>query len=179
MIDPDKALGPDVNPTFWSTSMRIFSRLVLRDYTTYLFLWISTSQILFCFQSVHSLPLWRTSVLLLCVMLYIKSWQGNSQSLKESLPSIISEYQSALVPRRSINGNILAAFELIHYMKWKKKSKMGYVALKIDTSKRMIILLGSLWSPLCDKWGLLLSLLVWSVFRLLRLPTLFLLMATL
>ena len=55
--------------------------------------------------------------------------------LKETLPLIISDAQSGFVPGRSICDNVLAAFEVIHYMKRKTKGKRGNVALKIDISK--------------------------------------------
>ena len=55
--------------------------------------------------------------------------------LKGILPFIISDAQSTFVPKRSICDNILASFEVIHYMKRKTKGKKGSVALKIDISK--------------------------------------------
>ena len=55
--------------------------------------------------------------------------------LKNLLPLIISEAQSIFVPGRSLCDNVLAAFELIHYMKRRTKGKQGNVVLKIDISK--------------------------------------------
>ena len=45
----------------------------------------------------------------------------SANRLKETLSLIISDAQSAFVPRRSICVNVLAAFEVIHYMKRKMK----------------------------------------------------------
>ena len=55
--------------------------------------------------------------------------------LKDILPVIILDAWSAFVRRRSINDNVLAAFEVIHYMKRRTKGKKGIVALKIDINK--------------------------------------------
>ena len=55
--------------------------------------------------------------------------------LKNLLPRIISQEQSAFVSGRSITDNVLVAFEIIHHMKWKNKGKQGDVAFKIDISK--------------------------------------------
>ncbi|KAL9679495.1 hypothetical protein QQ045_017358 [Rhodiola kirilowii] len=58
--------------------------------------------------------------------------------LKTILPSIISESQSAFVLGRLISDNILAAQELIHYIKSRGRQKTGVCALKLDMTKPMI-----------------------------------------
>ncbi|CAM8887236.1 unnamed protein product [Rhodiola kirilowii] len=55
--------------------------------------------------------------------------------LKVILPSVISESQSAFVPGKLISDNILAAHELFHFIKSRKRQKKGYFALKLDMSK--------------------------------------------
>lgn len=55
--------------------------------------------------------------------------------LKCLLSKIISEVQSAFIPGRLITDNVIAAFEINHWMHIKKQGKMGYSALKIDMSK--------------------------------------------
>ena len=55
--------------------------------------------------------------------------------MKITLPVIISEAQSAFVPRRLIINNIMIAFEINHFLKRKMQGKEGVVALKIDMSK--------------------------------------------
>lgn len=44
---------------------------------------------------------------------------------------IISEAQSAFIPRRIISDNIMVAFEVMHYMKRKKRGNDCWMALKI------------------------------------------------
>ncbi|KAL9659004.1 hypothetical protein QQ045_028263 [Rhodiola kirilowii] len=60
-------------------------------------------------------------------------WSG--PRLKPSLPAIISESQSAFVPGKLIFDNIIAAHELIHYLRTRGSQKICYFALKLDISK--------------------------------------------
>ncbi|CAM8960908.1 unnamed protein product [Rhodiola kirilowii] len=55
--------------------------------------------------------------------------------LKPILPTIISENQGAFIPGKIISDNIIAAQELIHFIRTRDKQKMGYFALKVDISK--------------------------------------------
>ncbi|CAM8999447.1 unnamed protein product [Rhodiola kirilowii] len=55
--------------------------------------------------------------------------------LKTILPRIISDSQSAFIPGRLISDNILAAHELIHFIKTRGRQRMGFCALKLDMTK--------------------------------------------
>lgn len=55
--------------------------------------------------------------------------------MKSVMPDLVDKSQSAFVAGRSIQDNILIAFELIHSMKKKVRGKIGDMALKIDISK--------------------------------------------
>lgn len=55
--------------------------------------------------------------------------------VKAILPSIISPSQSAFVPRRLIGDNTLIAYELLYYMRNKRRGNVGYAAIKLDMSK--------------------------------------------
>ena len=54
--------------------------------------------------------------------------------LKSILPKIISPLQSAFVPSRNIQDNIILAHELLHTYKL-KKGKGGYMFLNMDMKK--------------------------------------------
>lgn len=71
----------------------------------------------------------------LCNVLYKILAKVLANRLKSILPAIISENQSAFVPRRSIHDNVLIAFEMIHHMKKMKRNQESLVALKLDISK--------------------------------------------
>ncbi|XP_042958006.1 uncharacterized protein LOC122293492 [Carya illinoinensis] len=54
---------------------------------------------------------------------------------KGALAEIISPKQSAFLPGRLINDNIMVAYELLHSMRNRKKEKVGSMAMKLDMSK--------------------------------------------
>lgn len=55
--------------------------------------------------------------------------------LKKVLNLVIDECQSAFISDRSISYNMIIGHETLHFLKSKKKGKLGYVALKLDMSK--------------------------------------------
>ena len=55
--------------------------------------------------------------------------------MKNILPSIIDECQSAFVPKRMIFDNIIVAHETIHTMQSKRRRRTGFLAVKLDMSK--------------------------------------------
>lgn len=55
--------------------------------------------------------------------------------LKDILPAVVSENQSAFVPGRLITDNALITLEIFHSMKYRNRSRKGVVAIKLDMSK--------------------------------------------
>lgn len=55
--------------------------------------------------------------------------------MKKLLGLIISENQSAFISGRLITDNVMISYEVMHYLKRKKRGKDGFMALKLDMSK--------------------------------------------
>jgi hypothetical protein len=71
----------------------------------------------------------------LCNVIYKLISKVLVNRLKTLLPTIISESQSAFIPRRLITNNILVAFETLHHMQHQRTGRMGSMAIKLDMSK--------------------------------------------
>lgn len=58
-----------------------------------------------------------------------------ANKMKEVLSKIISWNQSAFIPGMLITNNVMVAYELLHTMQARQKSKVGSMAIKLDMSK--------------------------------------------
>ena len=55
--------------------------------------------------------------------------------LKIIPPQVISNSQSAFMPKRLITDNTTMAFEMLHKMQDRRKGKVGHMVVKLDISK--------------------------------------------
>ncbi|XP_062085599.1 uncharacterized protein LOC133791697 [Humulus lupulus] len=71
----------------------------------------------------------------LCNVLYKVISKVLANRMRGLIDQIISDTQSAFIPGRLISDNVMVAFEVMHYLKRKRKGKKGFMALKLDMSK--------------------------------------------
>ena len=71
----------------------------------------------------------------LCNVAYKLISKTVANRLKKVLPLLISEFQSAFVPKRLITDNILVAFETVHAIKRRGKKGKKKMSIKIDMEK--------------------------------------------
>ena len=71
----------------------------------------------------------------LCDIIYKIVLKVLTNRLKQILPMVIGEAQSAFVPRRQITNDVFVTFKTMHYINMKRKGKKGLMAVKLDMSK--------------------------------------------
>ena len=140
-MHPDKSPGPDgFNPAFHQKFWPLVSNDLLHNCANWFqhlqfFPELNKTNIVLVPKCAHPTTMKDLRPIAFCDVVYKILAKVLANHLKNLLPLIISEAQSVSVPGRSICDNVLAAFELIHYMKRRTKGKQGNVVLKIDISK--------------------------------------------
>lgn len=140
-MHPDKASGPDgLNPAFFQHFWQLLGREVFSCCKKWLEDCIfpsdvnNTNLVLIPKKNIVETPRDLRHIAL-CNVMYKILAKVLANRLKKILPMVISEEQSAFVPGRNIQDNVLVAFELIHYMNRKRQGSEGELALKLDISK--------------------------------------------
>lgn len=137
----DKSAGPDgLNPAFYQNFWNLLGREVFQCCVKWLKevafpADLNETTIVLIPKKDKADSMKDLRPIALCNVLYKIIAKVLSNRLRNLLPGIIAENQSAFVPGRSITDNVLLAFEILHYMKQKKSGVEGVVALKLDVSK--------------------------------------------
>ncbi|KAL8158345.1 hypothetical protein AgCh_002874 [Apium graveolens] len=140
-MHPDKASGPDgLNPAFFQNFWKLLGKEVFQCCKRWMLdlsfpAEINNTNVVLIPKKENVETMKDLRPIALCNVLYKLVAKVLANRLRKLLPGIISENQSAFVPGRSITDNVLVAFELLHYMKQKKRGSEGEVALKLDVSK--------------------------------------------
>ncbi|KAK6147269.1 hypothetical protein DH2020_018181 [Rehmannia glutinosa] len=134
---PDKSPGPDgMNPAFfqkfWDITGRDLVSSCLRFMNSCAFPEGFNDTMLVLIPKKNS-PEYITDLrpIALCNVAYKVVSKVLANRLKAILPNIISETQSAFVPRRLISDNIMVAFEINHFLKRKRQGNEGWQLVRL------------------------------------------------
>ena len=140
-MHPTKAPGPDgMNPLFFQYYWHIVGSDVSRaviDYLNSRTMLSSTNLTHITLvpkrKNPNSMSHFRP--ISLCNVVFKIISKVLSNKMKKIMGTIISDCQSAFVPERVITDNILISFEILHYMKTKRRRNTSHMAIKLDMSK--------------------------------------------
>lgn len=140
-MSPDKAPGPDgMTPGFfqkyWSIVGQDLIKLV-RDFfeSGHLENDINATNVVLIPKKKVPTSMANLRPIALCNVSYKLISKVLANRMKPMLNLAISPNQSAFIPRRLITDNIMVSFEVLHYVKQKKLSKEGHMAVKLDMNK--------------------------------------------
>ncbi|KAL4370540.1 hypothetical protein AHAS_Ahas06G0076000 [Arachis hypogaea] len=140
-MHPTKAPGPDGMPALFYQKMW---RIVGNDISDYVLNILNHEADPSPINSTHicMIPKIKTPryakdfrPISLCNVIFKLVTKTIANRLKQILPDIVGEFQSAFVQDRLITDNGLVAFEIFHYMKKKVTGQKGYIGIKLDMAK--------------------------------------------
>ena len=138
---PLKAPGPDGMPPLF---YQHFWGIMNREVTSTILAWLNSSKLPYPINHtfVTLIPKVKNLVLVsqyrlisLCNVLYKIFSKVLANRLKEFMPDLITEHQSAFAKNSLISNHVLVAFETLLCIKSQNPGQTGFIALKLDMSK--------------------------------------------
>lgn len=140
-MHPDKSPGPDgMTPMFYQKCWGIVHKDVVKIVQTFFHSGefqegCSEANVVLIPKKKNIMNMGDLRPIALCNVLYKIVTKVMANRMKPIMDKIVAPTQSAFIPGRLITDNILVSFEVLHYLKRKRKGKEGYMALKLDMSK--------------------------------------------
>lgn len=140
-MHPDKAPGPDgMTPAFFQKHWHIVEKdvvNVVREFFregTYM-QELNRTNVVLIPKKKDPMKITDMRPISLCNVLSKVITKVMANRLKVVLENVISDTQSAFIPSRLISDNIMVSYEVMHYLKRKRRGKDGYMAPKLDMTK--------------------------------------------
>lgn len=140
-MHPDKSPGPDgMTPAFFKKHWSIVGRdvfLMVENFFADGFIpdGLNISNVVLIPKTKSPSKMTELRPISLCNVLVKIITKVLANRMKSMLDTIISDNQSAFIPGRLISDNVMVSYEIMHYLKRKKRGNEGYMALKLDMSK--------------------------------------------
>lgn len=136
-MHPDKAPGPDgMTPVFFQNHWHVVGNDVIKvvrqfftDGTGF------RTNVVLLPKKKDPMKITDMRPISLCNVVSKIFTKVMANRLKVLLGNVVSDTQSAFIPGRLISDNIMVSYEVMHYLKRKRRGKDGYMALKLDMSK--------------------------------------------
>lgn len=140
-MNPDKAPGPDgMTPAFFQRHWKIVGTNVVKLVQD--FFMTGTLNPDLNATNIVLIPKKKCPVLIsdlrpisLCNVVVKIITKVAAIRLKRTLESVISENQSTFMSGRLIIDNVMVSYEVMHFLKRKRRGAKGHMAIKLDMSK--------------------------------------------
>lgn len=140
-MDPDKAPGPDgMSPVFFQKHWKIVGKDIasmVREFfiSGSLNEELNVTNIVLIPKKKSPAVMGDLRPISLCNVIVKIITKVIANRLKKTLDWVISENQSAFMSGRLISDNVMVAYEIMHFLKRKRRGRDTHMAIKIDMSK--------------------------------------------